>query len=258
MSILPTTSFWGLIPNLAQVYRHGWNCVALVQVSIYDPQLLLLGTSAMNPVEFYLSRNASLDELDLTPAETAPVNKYIDKLPDGNALRFFGPLNVEMFANYRLMDGRLQIVSPFGAASVDARGVTDGSQVALTSLCPEGLASWRVQARSYWSDGRGERSLENSMRAKDLGGGRFEPLHVASHARLSGIGAVGWAIVFLPEAHSSIKKNRQGGADILTPSGLAFELPKGKAADLVLAGKTQWAIPGEHGVFVLAEPPWLK
>lgn len=230
----------------------------IVDVSAYDPQLLLLGAHAMNPVEFYLSRNASFDELDLTPAENAPINKYIDKLPDGNALRFFGPLNVEMFASYRLMDGRLQIASPFGATTVDAGGVTDGSQVTLTSLCPEGLASWRVQARSDWSDDRGARSLDNSMRATNLGGGRFEPLHSAYHARFSGIGAVGWTIVFLPEAHSSVKKNRQGGADILMPSGLIFELPKGKSADLVLAGKTQWAIPGEHGVFVLGQPPWLK
>lgn len=213
----------------------------------------------MNPVDFYLSHNSSLDQIELNTVEAEPSNKYYtDEVSEDNSLRFFGPVNIGRFALYRLKDGHLQIVSPFGSVAVAAAGVADGSLVELTALCSEGLVSGRVHATTSWRKGDGAAAPENALRATSLGDGRFEPLHTTLHARLQGQGLVEWAIVFLPDAHSSIKKNRQGGADILMPSGLIFELPKGKTADLVLAGKTQWAIPGEHGVFVLGQPPWLK
>lgn len=210
----------------------------------------------MNPVEFYLSEDRCLEELDLTSTELAPSNGHSTGDPSEiNSLRFFSPVNIHRFSFYRLFEGRLQIVSPFGSISVPSGMLTDGSQATLTALFPDGLASWPVDLGHDWCDEDGRRASAGAMRAKKLGPGKFEPLHTTSHVRLSGVGLVEWAIVFLPEPYRSIKKNSQGGVNVTTISGLVFELPKGTAADLVLAEKTQWATPGDHGVFVLGPLP---
>lgn len=65
-----------------------------------------------------------------------------------------------------------------------------------------------------------------------------------------------WVVIFLPEPSRSISKTRGGGAEINTPSGLIFEIPPGRGADLLLAGKVQWALPGDQGAFMLGDRSW--
>lgn len=210
----------------------------------------------MTPVDFYLSQNSFLDELDLAVTELVSNDEDFTAVePECKFLTFSGPVNINRFSLYRLRHRRLEIVSPFGCVSIPSGELEAGNRATLTVLCPEGLASWSVDLANSWRKGSGLDAPDNAMRAKILGGGCFEPLHTTSHVRVSGR-LIEWVIVFLPETHSSIRKSPEGGADIFTPSGLIFKLPPGKAANLALARSIQWAISGSHGVFVLEEPPW--
>lgn len=210
----------------------------------------------MTPAEFYLSDAPSFDSIELASYALLPqVNHSTGKSLIRKALCFSAPANLDKFAVYRLLDSQLQIVSPFGAGWLSADSLLVDSTITLTCHSPDSLSSWPIHLGAGWCNWQGVAASPRSMSATKRSDGKFEPLHTISHARISGGRPFEWVVVFLSEPHSSIQKNQQGGADITTLSGVVFEISKGRAADLVLAGKAQWATPAHQGFFELGPLP---
>ena len=212
----------------------------------------------MNPVELYLSTDASLDALDFEPLVTRPSPRKNDFTSDGskgNSLSFFAPDHLSKGALYRQLDGKLLIASPFGAFWLPLGSLDCDQRIELSNLSEGCRSTWPVYLGDGWRDGRGRPPPKNALRAIFLGKRRFEPDHSMAQMHLSVGGRKEWAIVFLHEPHSAISKTSSGVA-IETPSGISFHIPKGREADAVAAGNVRWALPGGHGAFVLGALPW--
>lgn len=215
----------------------------------------------MNPVEFYLSEKASLDQLDfqlLKPADSTLIGYFNKNLPKGNSLAFVGPVNISWGAQYRFRDGHLEIAGPFGAFRIPFPSFQPNENVEVCNDNPSCPSCWPLVLRDDWHDVLGNVPRNNTTQAKRIDGSRFEPLYATSTRRSLVGGRQEWVIIFIPEPHGNISKNRGGGIEISTPSGLVFEIPPGRSADLAAAGKIQWGLPGSGGAFVLGKLPFAE
>lgn len=210
----------------------------------------------MNPVQFYLSKSRDLDSLDFEPLEATSRDQFNADGQEGNALVFEAPAELGTGALYRASGDRLQIASLFGAVSLPLGSLRVGEEIELSNLSPLEHSTWPISLSQGWADALGRAPIQNDMQAAHLGANRFAPVFSPTQMHLSVGGRKEWVVIFLPEPSGSISKTRGGGAEINTPSGLIFEIPPGRGADLLLAGKVQWGLPGDLGAFVLGDLPW--
>lgn len=212
----------------------------------------------MNPSQFYLSSSTELDTLDFQPLVVMQ-NASPDFNANGqedNAIVFEGPANLSTGALYRFFDGHLYIASLFGAFIMPLGSLAVGDEVELSNRSPLEHSTWPISLRESWVDALGRPPIQNEMQATRIGEGRFVPIFSAAQMHLSIGGRKEWVVIFLPEHSTSIYQTHSSTVEITTSSGLVFEIPAGREAQLLVAGKVQWALPGDHGSFVLEPLPW--
>lgn len=171
-------------------------------------------------------------------------------VPLENSIAFEGPPNLKLWALYRHVGGRLEMVSPFGCCHLPSQGLEIGEPIGLVNSRPDGeLSAWKISFDEQWKTARGDMASPLALKAKPLPDGSFEPIHSSMSFRGVGSKPDFWAIVLLPALPEKIYA--KNGAARMEVGGRAFTLPEGKASEHVLAGRVQWGLPNEAGFFVL-------
>lgn len=208
----------------------------------------------MSPLDYLFSVDARLDCIASLPAKNLPkadVPAYgWVCVPESNSVAFEASSELRMWAFYRALGERLEIVSPFGCVHFPSAGLSSAEPIGLVSLDSNGeLAAWKVSFLPQWANSRGEPAGPSALKAKPLPDGSFEPLHSSMSFRGIDSKPDFWAIALLPALPERIYA-KDGGAGI-EAGGRVFTLPPGKASEHVLAGRVQWGLPDQNGFFVL-------
>lgn len=212
----------------------------------------------MSPLDYLFSVDTRLDSIASLPAKRlakadVPAYGWVS-VPESNSVAFEASPELRMWAFYRAVAERLEIVSPFGCVHFPHAGLSAIDPIGLVSLDSQGeLAAWKVSFPSQWANSRGELAGPLALKAKPLPDGSFEPLHSSMSFRGIDSKPIFWAIVLLPALPERIYA-KDGGAR-MEAGGRVFTLPPGKASEHVLAGRIQWGFPDQSGFFVLQKRP---
>lgn len=208
----------------------------------------------MSPLEYLFSKASCLDELGPQPATILSLTDvpFVGFLstPAENSIAFEGRPDLKMWAFYRLVNEHIEIASPFGCCHLPCKGLDASMPIGLMNSRANGdLSSWEIQVDPLWKNARGEVATPESLKARPLSDGSFEPLHTTVSFRGIGSKPDFWSVVLLPSRAERIYP-KNGGACIEAGDRLFF-LPPGKSSSHVLAGRVQWGLPDESGFFAL-------
>lgn len=208
----------------------------------------------MSPLEYMFSAIDAPESVAAQPVKvlTLANTPFYGALsvPLENSIAFEGLPNLKLWALYRHVGARLEIVSPFGCCHFSSEGLEASEPIGLVNSRPDGeLSAWKISFGGQWKTARGDIASPLALKAKPLLDGSFEPIHSSMSFRGVDSKPDFWAMVLLPALPERVYA--KDGRARMEAGGRVFALPPGKASEHVLAGRVQWGLPDQNGFFVL-------